>query len=104
MTPPFTLWEVFKAFIRGRIISFEASRGNEHRSKLKEFENQIKSLHKENAQSPSTTQHRKTVTMKYECNKIILEKVGKAFLYVKLRHFEFGDKLVTSSTTQKNRR
>lgn len=91
-TSPSTLWEAFKAYIRGSIISFEASRRKEKMSKLKDLEKQIRALDQENARSPSTTLHRKITTLKYEYNQIMSVKISKAFLYTRQRFFEFGDK------------
>lgn len=91
-TSPSTLWEAFKAYIRGSIISFEASRRKENMTKLKDLEKQIKALDNENARSPSTTLYRKIATLKYEYNKIMSVKISKAFLYTRQKFFEFGDK------------
>lgn len=91
-TSPSILWEAFKAYIRGCIISFEASRRKVNKTKLKELEDQIKLLDIENAHSPSIILHRKIATLKYEYNKIISAKLSKAFLYTRQKYFEFGDK------------
>ena len=91
-TSPSTLWEAFKAYFRGSIISFEASRRKENMSKLKDLEGQIKALDQENARSPATTIHRKITTLKYEYNQIMSVRISKAFLYTRQRFFEFGDK------------
>lgn len=64
------LWETFKAYIRGSIISFEASKRNENMTKLKDLEEQIKALDNENARPPSSTLYRKIATLKYEYNQI----------------------------------
>ncbi len=61
-------------------------------TKLKDLEEQIKALDNENAQSPSTTLHRRTATLKCEYNQIMSVKISKAFLYTRQRFFEFGDK------------
>lgn len=91
-TSPSILWEAFKAYIRGSIISFEASRRKENISKLKDLEEQIKMMDQENARSPSASLHRKITTLKYEYNQIMSVKISKAFLYTRQRFFEFGDK------------
>jgi len=91
-TTPSFLWEAFKAYIRGCIISFEASRRKVNKTKLKELEDQIKSLDIENAHSPSIILHRQIATLKYEYNKIVSAKLSKAFLYTRQKYFEFGDK------------
>lgn len=86
------LWEAFKAFIRGSIISFEASRKKENLAKLQDLEKQIKALDNENSCTPSTILHNKISNLKYEYNKIMSAKISKAFLYTRQRFFEFGDK------------
>lgn len=91
-TSPNTLWEAFKAYIRGSIISFEASKRKENMSKLKDLEEQIKALNQEDAQSPSITLQRKITILKYEFNQIMSVKISKAFLYTRQKFFEIGDK------------
>lgn len=91
-TTPSVLWEAFKAFIRGSIISFEASRRKTNKARLLELDNQINLLDKENAKTPSSDLHKKISALKYEYNKILLAKISKAFLYTKQKHFEFNDK------------
>lgn len=48
-TKPATLWEAFKTYLRGAIISFESARRKRNRAKLLHFDKQIKDLDKENA-------------------------------------------------------
>lgn len=91
-TTPSVLWEAFKAFIRGSIISFEASRRKTNKARLLELDNQINLLDKENAKTPSSDLHKKISALKYEYNKILSAKISKAFLYTKQKHFEFNDK------------
>ena len=91
-TTPSTLWEAFKAFLRGSIISFEAFRRKKNKARLLELDNQINFLDKENAQTPSSDLHKKISALKYEYNKILLAKISKAFLYTKQKYFEFNDK------------
>ena len=58
-TTPSTLWEVFKAFLRGSTISFEAYRRKKIKAKLLELDNQINLLNKETVQTPSNELHKK---------------------------------------------
>lgn len=81
------LWEAFKAFIRGCIIYFEASKRKENKARLKELETRIKLLDKENAQSASIALHGNIATLKYKYNKILSAKISKAFLYAKQKYF-----------------
>jgi len=91
-TTPSVLWEAFKAFIRGSIISFEASRRKLNKARLLELDIQINILDKENAKTPSSDLHKKISALKYEYNKILSARISKAFFYSKQKHFEFNDK------------
>lgn len=58
------LWEAFKAFIRGSIISFESSRRKINKARSLELNNQINLLDRENAQAPSSDLHKKNISPK----------------------------------------
>lgn len=58
-TTPSILWEAFKVFLRGSIISFKASRKNKYEARLLDLDRQINLLDKENAQTPSSELHKK---------------------------------------------
>lgn len=79
-TKPAMLWEAFKAYFRGTIISFESARRKRNRAKLLDLDKQIKALDKENAQTPSTILHKKIQSLKYEYNNLLSAKISKAFL------------------------
>lgn len=91
-TSPAILWEAFKAFLRGSVISFEAYRRKKNKARLLEIDRQINKLDKENARIPSIDLHKRISSLKYEYNKILSAKVSKSFLYIKQKYFEFGDK------------
>lgn len=89
---PLLLWETFKAYIRGCIVSFQASgrrRSNLERSQL---EAEILRLDSENAKQPSIQLHSKISSLKYKLNKLLSGKISRVFMYVKQKYFEFGDK------------
>ncbi len=91
-TSPAMLWEVFKAFLRGSVISFEASRKKKNKARLTELDQKIKLLDEENARTPSMELYRKISSLTCEYNTILSAKVSKAFLYTKQKYFEFSDK------------
>lgn len=86
------LWEAFKAFLRGCVISYEAAKKKKNRKRIENFEKHIQQLDRENALSLSVNLHRKIMNLKYEYNQILSSKISTAFLYTKQKHFEFGDK------------
>lgn len=91
-TTPGTLWEAFKAYLRGVVISFESAKRKRNRAKLLELDKQIKDLDKENAQTPSNILYKKILSLKYDYNNLLSAKISKAFLYTKQKYFELGDK------------
>lgn len=103
-TTPFAHWEAFKVFLRGSIISYETSRRKKNKARLIELDNQINLLDKENAQTPYNNLHKKISALKYEYNKILSARISKAFLYTKLKYFEFNDKPHRLLARQLNRK
>lgn len=89
---PTLLWETFKAYFRGCVISFQASLKKSNKEHQIELEKQINQLDRENAQQPSLEKHTKISALKYELNKILSDKISRAFVFAKQKHFEFGDK------------
>ena len=91
-TAPSLLWETLKAYLRGCIISFQASRRKQNKEEQLKLEDQIQKLEAENAQYPSKDKYNQILTLKYQLNKILSEKISKAFMFTKQKYFEFGDK------------
>lgn len=89
---PGLLWETLKAFLRGCVISYQGSRNKLYKAKLLELGKQIHQLDNENAQKPSLEIYKKILQLRYEYNKLASDKLSKSFLFIKQRHFEFGDK------------
>lgn len=46
----------------------------------------------ENALCPSLEKHTKISTLKFKLNKILSDRICRAFIFTKQRYFEFGDK------------
>lgn len=91
-TSPTLLWDTFKAYLRGCIISFQSSRKKQNKAKQLELEEQIHQLDMENAQQPSAEKHTKISTLKYKLNELLSDRICRAFIFTKQKHFEFGDK------------
>lgn len=91
-TRPSILWEAFKAFLRGSVISYEATKRKKDRLKIQELEKQIKDLDNENSQKPSANLNTKISNLKYEYNLLLSSKICRAFQYTKQKYFEFGEK------------
>lgn len=85
------LWETFKAFIRGCIISYQAFQNKKNRTEQLELE-KIKQLDLENAIDPTTAKHNKIAALKFKLNQILSAKIIMIFQYTKQKNVEFGDK------------
>lgn len=86
------IWDTFKAYIRGCIISYQASQRKRSRVESEALENKIRELDMENAKQPCIEKYKEICALKYKLNKILSSKISKTFLYVKQKYFEFGDK------------
>lgn len=59
------LWETFKAYVRGCIISFQSSQKKRDKAEQLELEKQISNLDAENAQQPSMEKYKTITSLKY---------------------------------------
>ena len=91
-TAPSLLWETYKAYIRGSIISFQAAQKKRYRAEQTKLENEINKLEADNAQSPSNKKYNSICALKYKLNQILTMNTNRAFMYMKQKYFEFGDK------------
>lgn len=91
-TPPTLLWETFKAYLRGCIISFQSSLKKRNKAEQSELEEQIHKLDMENAQQSPIEKHNKISALKYKLNQILSERISRAFMFIKQKYSEFGDK------------
>lgn len=89
---PTLLWEAFKAYLRGCIISFQSSLKRGNRTAQLDLEKRINQLDRENAQQPSAEKYTEIAALKYKLNKILSDKISRAFTFTKQKYFEFGDK------------
>lgn len=86
------LWETFKAYIRGVIISYQSFQNKENKRELQRIEQKIKLLELDNATDPTINKHNKITLLKYKVNRILSARVIRLFQITKQAHFEFGDK------------
>lgn len=91
-TSPDVLWETYKAYIRGCIISYQASWNKENKSEQAKLEKQIHDLDIDNARVPSLEKYNTICALKYKLNQILSSNINRAFTYVRQKYFEFGDK------------
>lgn len=77
---PVLLWESFKAYLRGCIISYQSSQKKRNNQKQTDLEEQIRKLDAENAVQPSAEKHNKISVLKYQLNTLLSEKISKLLL------------------------
>lgn len=84
-----TLWEAFKAYLRGCVISYEAAKKKEEATQCKHLEEQIQQLDRQNALNPTPDLYREITSLKNQLNQFLSRKITSAFLSIKQKHFEF---------------
>uniref|UniRef100_A0A3B1JFC8 Reverse transcriptase domain-containing protein n=1 Tax=Astyanax mexicanus TaxID=7994 RepID=A0A3B1JFC8_ASTMX len=87
-----TLWEAFKAVMRGHILSYEAELKKQKRKRLSEIELQFSTLEQEFRKSASQSTLASIMKLKYEYNNILSSQIKTLLLKVKQKHFELGNK------------
>lgn len=87
-----TLWETFKAIIRGHIISFETSMKREKQKQLLEIEKELTQLETIYKSTSDSSSLQNILKLKYEYNSILSDQVGDQLLKLRQKYFEFWDK------------
>ena len=87
-----TLWEAFKAVIRGHIISFENSRRKEKKKRLLEIEKDLTQLETAYKSSANSVTLQNILKLRYEYNDILSAQVQDQLFKLKQKQFELGDK------------
>lgn len=77
------LWETFKAYLRGCIISYQASTKKRGRIEQLELEEKIKQLDSDNAPNPKIEKHNEISGLKYKLNNLLSDRISRAFQYTK---------------------
>lgn len=86
------LWETLKVYIRGQIISYEATLKKTKRGRLEETEKELQTAEQVCRNSLLQSDYNTILKLEYEYNTILGEQVGNLLLKLKRRHFELGDK------------
>lgn len=87
-----TLWEAFKATMRGYIISYESSKRREQIRKQKDLEREIKRMEEVHVNSLVQSDYNKILKLKNEYNAITQEEICNLLFKNKQKHFEISDK------------
>ena len=89
-----TLWEAFKAVMRGHIIAYEAKLKKDREKEMSEIVAQLSALENiyRTTASPSTLNDILKLKFKYKYNTILSKQVSKMLLKVKQKHFVLADK------------
>lgn len=86
------LWETCKAYARGLIISYSASKNHQRQEKQKSLESELTDKEKLYITSPSPTLWEEITTLRSALNCLLTRHAEKKMKYIKQRFYEHGDK------------
>lgn len=86
------LWETLIAYIRGHIISYEATLKKTKRVRLDEIEKELQTAEQVHRNSSLQSDYNTILKLKYEYNTILGAQIGNLLLKFKWKHFELSDK------------
>ena len=87
-----TLWEAFKAVMRGHFIAYEAKLKKDRQKRLTEITTELSSLEKVYKETASSLTLNNIMKLKFEYNSILSNHVSKMILKMQQKHFELNDK------------
>lgn len=87
-----TLWEAFKAVMRGHIIAYEARLKKVRQKEMSEITAQLTVLESDYRATPSPSKLNDIIKLKSRYNTILSNHVNIMLLKVKQKHFELADK------------
>lgn len=87
-----TLWEAFKAVIRGHIIAYEAKLKKDRMKEMLEISAKLSTLETEYRSSASSSTLNDIMKLKFKYNSILSDQVSKMLLKNKQKYFEMNDK------------
>lgn len=87
-----SLWEAFKAVMRGHIIAYEARLKKDRQKEMSEIAANLLALERDYQQSPAPFKLNDIMKFKYRYNTILSNQVSTMLLKVKQNHFELADK------------
>lgn len=86
------IWEAMKAFLRGEIISYAAFKRKSMLQKQKDLSDQILSVDRQYAQSPSSALYKERLRLQTEFNIISTRQVEGCLIRTKSVFYEHGEK------------
>lgn len=88
----FVLWDTFKAYLRGQIISYTKGLKKKYTAEIEGLEREILQLEKEFQQSRDKIIYRLLVNKKLKYNTLSTYRAEKNILRTKQRYYELGEK------------
>lgn len=86
------LWETFKVYIRGQIISYSASDRKKKLERISEISNRLKIIDQSQSSSASEALWKERALLQTEYDLIMNEKAIEMQLHLKQQHFEHGER------------
>lgn len=86
-----TLWETFKAVMRGHIIAYEAALKKSNKTRLDEIDSEITQLESLYRSTGNSQTLNNILNLKYEYNTILSHQVCDQLLRLRRQYFELGD-------------
>lgn len=87
-----TLWETFKAYLRGQVISFVSRMNKIQRPRLKWLSDELIKVDGEYSVSPSSSLYQRCLKLHSEYELLSTSEIEKQLLITKPHFFEQGDK------------
>lgn len=87
-----SLWDAFKAVVRGHIIAYEAKLKKDRQKELSEINAQLPILERDYRMTASPFKLNEIVKLKFKYKLILADRVRMLLLKVKQKHFELADK------------
>lgn len=87
-----TLWETFKAYMRGQIISLSSLKNKQQREKESKITEEIVETDRMYACSPTPDLYKKRVSLQSELNLLYTAETTKLLRQLRHKHYEYGEK------------
>lgn len=87
-----TLWETFKAYMRGQIISYVSNLKKLERAELESITKEISKIDKLYAVAPTSALYKERLQLQSKFDLLTTSKVQKQLFLIRQRYFETGDK------------
>lgn len=90
--PLTTVWEAFKAYIRGQIISYTAYERKKRKQRLSDLSHDIAETDRKYADSPTPELYREKLLLKTEFDNLSIQQIERLFFKSKQKFYEHGEK------------